>query len=142
MRPVSYRLEKSERNEDPIVAGKANDDCRIRAFQQGRAVSEQRWSSRLTSQEINARLVVSMMLLVCIIQSARSRTRNCSYTSSHRTSRQGADPRSTSRPNSYTLGGINMTFVPNVSTVRMGLTIRIRLSSAKARNYRSDKQPS
>src|SRR5215469_2453024 len=35
-----------------------------------------------------------------------------------------------------------MTFVPNVSSVRIRMTIRIGLSSAKTRNYRSDKQSS
>ena len=82
-----------------------------------------------------------MMLLMCIIQSARSRTRNCSDTSSHRTSRQRANSRSTSCANSYPLGGINVAFVPNVSSVRMRVTIRIGLSSTKTRNYRSYKQP-
>lgn len=59
-----------------------------------------------------------MMLLMGVIQNARSRTRYRTNTSSYRSRGQRTDPRSTSRANGYTPCGIDMAFVPNVSPIR------------------------
>ena len=81
-----------------------------------------------------------MILLMRIIQSARSCTRYRTNTSSYRSPGQRTDPGSTSRANAYTLRGINMALMPNVSSIRM--VIRLVLScSGKIRYYRSDEQP-
>ena len=60
-----------------------------------------------------------MMFLVCIIQGTRSCTCYGTDTSSYRPPGQRTDPRSTSRANAHTLGGIHVAFVPNVSSIRM-----------------------
>jgi len=77
-----------------------------------------------------------MMLLMRIIQSARSCTRYRTNTSSYRSPGQRTDPRSTSRTNAYTPCGINVAFVPNVSPIRMVLSC-----SVKIRYRRSNEQP-
>ena len=77
-----------------------------------------------------------MMLLMRIIQSARSCACYRTNTSSYRSRRQCTDPRSTSRANAHTLGGINMAFVPNVSPIRMLLSY-----SGEIRYCRSNEQP-
>jgi len=77
-----------------------------------------------------------MMLLMRIIQSARSCTRYRTNTSSYRSPGQCTDPRSTSRTNTYAPCGINMAFVPNVSSIRMVLSC-----SGKIRYCRSNEQP-
>ena len=60
-----------------------------------------------------------MMLLMRIIQNARACTRYRTNTSAYRSPGQRTDPRSTSRANAHTLGGIHVAFVPNVSSIRM-----------------------
>ena len=77
-----------------------------------------------------------MMLLMRIIQSARSCTRYRTNTSSYRSPGQCTDPRSTSRSNAHTLRGVHMAFVPNVSSIRMVLSC-----SGKIRYCRSNEQP-
>ena len=80
-----------------------------------------------------------MMLLVRIIQSARSCTRYRTNTSSYRSPGQRTDPCSTSRTNAYTSCRIHMAFVTNVSRIRM---IRMVLScSSKIRYCRPNEQP-
>jgi hypothetical protein len=74
-----------------------------------------------------------MMLLMRIIQNARSCARYRTNTSSYRSPGQCTDPCSTSRTNAYTPCGINMAFVPNVSLVRMVLSC-----SGKIRYCRSN----
>jgi len=76
-----------------------------------------------------------MMLLMRIIESARSCTRYGTNASSYRSPGQGTDPRSTSRANTYTLYGINMAFVPNVPPIRMVVSC-----SGKIRYGRSNQQ--
>ena len=60
-----------------------------------------------------------MMLLMRIIHGARACARYRANTSSYRPPGQCTDPRSTSRANAHTLGGIHVAFVPNVSSIRM-----------------------
>jgi hypothetical protein len=84
----------------------------------------------------SGRLVVPMILLMRIIQSASSCTCYRTNTSSYRSTGQRTDPRSSSRAKDYTLGGINMALVPNVSSIRMLLSF-----SGKIRHCRSNEQP-
>ena len=59
------------------------------------------------------------MFLVRIIQSTRSCACYSTDPRSFRPPNQRTNPRSTSGANAYTLGGIHMAFVPNVSSIRM-----------------------
>jgi hypothetical protein len=77
-----------------------------------------------------------MMLLMRIIQNARACTRYRTNTSAYRSPGQRTDPRSTSRANAYTPCGIDMAFVPNVSSIRMVLSC-----SGKIRYRGPNEQP-
>ena len=82
-----------------------------------------------------------MMLLMRIIQRARSCTRYRTNTSSYRSPGQRTDPRSARRTDPYTFCGINMAFVPNVSSIRMVFSCSAKIGTAGPTNSAADTTP-